>query len=276
MLRAVARGEKPNGYAATKARDDGHIIDVATGGAPRDWRLTDKGLAAYKAGAPSVITCVLCGRSLPTWQGLSRHVKSAHGLDAYAYHRDSPAAMAQLRSRIEENTEKVSPPEGYDVDGPCWRWKGRLTRGKFSRGGHQGYGSLRLSGSPTETAHRLSWWAHSSRALVEPPPTPDVVLMHQCDNSACVNPSHLVPGDHAANMAERKERGRHLDCHSSELSEADIHEIRLRAHGGESHRSIGEDYGLSKSAVCHICAGRSFGHIHTPLDIEPDPDHIPF
>jgi len=223
-----------------------------------------------------MIDCTICGKTCKSWQGLAKHVRQAHDMSVYTYHRSSQAAMVQLQLRISENVEYVAPPEGYDLDTPCWRWKGRLTRGKFSRRGSSGYGSLRLSGSPTEAAHRLSWWAHEPDACETEAPAPEVVLMHQCDNTACVNPAHLVPGDHAANMAERKERGRHLNCHTSELSEADIHEIRLRAHGGETHRSIGADYGLSKSAVCHICAGRSFGHIHTPLDAEPDPDHIPF
>lgn len=223
-----------------------------------------------------MIVCVLCGKACKSWQGLAKHVRQAHDQSVYTYHRSSQAAMVQLQVRISEMVEYVPPPEGYDLDTPCWRWTGRLTRGKFSRKGHQGYGTLRLAGSPTEAAHRLSWWAHRDDAVTTDPPAPEVVLMHQCDNSACVNPSHLVLGDHAANMAERRERGRHLNCHSSTLSEAQIHEIRLRAHMGETHRQIGEDFGLSKSAICHIVAGRSFGHVYTPLDVEPDPDHIPF
>lgn len=215
-----------------------------------------------------MIVCIICGKACKSWQGLAKHVKSAHGLDVYTYHRGSPAALAQLRERIAEMVDHEPAPYGH-LQEPCWRWRGRLTRGG------KGYGTLRLAGSPTEAAHRLSWWAHSGLALEEPPPPPEVVLMHQCDNGACVNPAHLVPGDHTSNMDERRERGRHHDCHASQLEEMDVHEIRIRARLGETHREIGERFGLSKSAICHTVAGRSFGHIVTPHQ-EPEPDFIPF
>ena len=210
-----------------------------------------------------MIECLLCGKEARSWQGLAKHLRSAHQMSVYDYHRTSEAAMAQLRARIVENVEHVDAP--YGLETPCWRWKGRLTCG---------YGSLRLAGSPTETSHRLSWWAHHGDPLSNPPPAEDVVLMHQCDFKACANPDHLVPGDHTANMEERRERGRHLLCHASDLEEAQVHEIRYLAMYGESYRVIGEKFGRSASAIGHIVAGRSFGHIITPPPSPDDP--VPF
>lgn len=214
-----------------------------------------------------MIVCRLCNREMRSWQGLAKHLRSAHSMAVYDYHRTSAEASRQLCSRIWANAKFEPAPHGYGLGGHCWRWQGRLTR--------RGYGQLRLAGSPTEQAHRLSWWAFKGVPHENPAPSSDVVIMHQCDRTWCVNPDHLVAGDHTTNMAERRERGRHLSCHDSQLAEADVHEIRLRAHMGETHRSIAEDYGLTKSAICHIVAGRSFGHIVTPLG-EHDPEHIPF
>jgi len=35
-----------------------------------------------------------------------------------------------------------------------------------------------------------------------------LILRHTCDNPACINPEHLVPGTHADNVADRVQRGR--------------------------------------------------------------------
>jgi hypothetical protein len=74
----------------------------------------------------------------------------------------------------------------------CWEWQGSLDR--------DGYGVVRRDGRYTR-AHRLSL------ALSGRDPA-GAVVMHQCDNRRCCNPSHLRIGTHAENVQDMISKGR--------------------------------------------------------------------
>lgn len=78
-------------------------------------------------------------------------------------------------------------------DRGCWEWKGALNP--------SGYGQLTHKGVH-QTAHRFAF-----ANLVEPIRSGCWVL-HHCDNSSCVNPSHLYQGSPADNRADALSRGR--------------------------------------------------------------------
>jgi hypothetical protein len=74
----------------------------------------------------------------------------------------------------------------------CWTWKG-------APGGF-GYGGFWL-GTRTIGAHRASW-LFSRGAL------PRLLVLHKCDNPACVRPDHLFIGTQGDNVRDCAAKGR--------------------------------------------------------------------
>jgi len=78
----------------------------------------------------------------------------------------------------------------------CWLWEG-------ARRNKEGYGAFWYEGA-VEYAHRVSV------VLFKPKwrrigLSPDLVVMHLCNNPQCVRPSHLRPGTQSENMIHRVE-----------------------------------------------------------------------
>lgn len=75
----------------------------------------------------------------------------------------------------------------------CWEWQGTVHR--------QGYGTI-MWNHKRMAAHRASYIVHRG-------PIPEgKILLHQCDNSLCINPDHLRVGTREENAREMCERGR--------------------------------------------------------------------
>lgn len=133
----------------------------------------------------------------------------------------------------------------------CWEWQG----GKDPNG----YGRIATSGTPM-LAHRLSYEIEHRVTL-----TPDQHVLHKCDNPACVRPSHLMQGDHSANMADKMAKGRHVfgvslgEKHGcAKLTEADVRAIR---DSQETGVALAAKYGVSTTQISDIRNRRSWRHI---------------
>jgi hypothetical protein len=73
----------------------------------------------------------------------------------------------------------------------CYAWIGSLNK--------DGYGNFWADGK-IEKAHRYSFFLNNGFY--------PAVVRHTCDNPCCVNPKHLLAGNHADNMNDASERGR--------------------------------------------------------------------
>jgi hypothetical protein len=116
-----------------------------------------------------------------------------------------------------EQQDWINHPERYfaskvDKSGDCWVWIGH----HYSNG----YGFFRLGAQgPTRLAHRFAWEAASGTA-----PTPGQVVLHTCDNRACVRNDekgtyivrgvvlprfgHLALGTRMDNQRDMSDKGR--------------------------------------------------------------------
>lgn len=213
-----------------------------------------------------MVECRKCGKTCASWKGLSKHVRSSHGISAFAYMEGN---RDQLQQRIKENIEEVPPPKGRESLGNCWKWTGRPSRAK--RNGTP-YGNIRLAGSPTESSHRVSYWAFTGHM-----PGKSELLLHQCDFGLCANPGHMKLGTHGENMAERGERdraSRGSHHYSTSLTEQNVKEIRQKSGWGHSAASIARGHGVGPEVVGRILRKETWRHV--TYDPEYDPSFIPF
>ena len=122
-----------------------------------------------------------------------------------------------------------------------------------------GYGSVNWAGKP-EKAHRAAYMREHSCSLL-----PRVVVRHSCDNPRCINPAHLELGTVADNNRDRDERGRAalgMRHGKAKLTDDEVIAIRERyALGGESHRSLAAEYGVSHKVIGKLIRRITWKHL---------------
>lgn len=144
-----------------------------------------------------------------------------------------------MDSQIQRFEAKVRKTAG------CWEWVAAM--------GVNGYGHYWFSGRPRP--------AHQAAYLLFKGPIPDgLLVLHECDNRRCVNPSHLFLGTNAENMADMVQKRRQAigsKVGSSKLTEDQIAAIR---EDRRSQRRIGADYGVSHTTIWQIKTGQIWRH----------------
>lgn len=93
-----------------------------------------------------------------------------------------------------------------------------------------------------------------------------MVVMHSCDNPACINPEHLSANYQSENIKDMIEKGRNVNKSGSrhgmaKLTESDIPIIRKRLVNGETCVAIAKDYGVSDNNIRNIKKGRNWTHV---------------
>lgn len=142
----------------------------------------------------------------------------------------------------------------YEHLGKCWVWTGWTNE--------LGYGLVsRVEGiRRLHRAHRVSWTLTNGKI-------PDgLLVLHRCDNPACVNPEHTFLGTHADNIRDKMEKGRggHLrgeEAGRAKLTENEVREIRKMRGEGAVYPVIARRFGVSESTIAAIIRGRSWKHL---------------
>lgn len=139
----------------------------------------------------------------------------------------------------------------------CWTWTG----GKYNGG----YGFLRGIGgrnAPNVAAHRFSYMIHKGDI------PQGMVIMHSCDNPACVNPDHLSVGTYKDNTQDMISKGRRannpLTYGKGEvnpralLNEAKVRYIRASK---ASHAALARELGVSDVCIFKVRNRQTWSHI---------------
>jgi hypothetical protein len=117
----------------------------------------------------------------------------------------------------------------------CWLWMGSKNV--------DGYGAF-WGGMERKTvrAHAFAW-------ELEHGPVPEgMVLMHSCDERACVNPVHLRVGTPAQNAEDRDRKGRAGDPRTW-LPPEQLEALRAALKAGEPVIALARKFGVSRTNV---------------------------
>jgi hypothetical protein len=128
--------------------------------------------------------------------------------------------------------------------GRCWEWTASTNP--------KGYGQFQ-TGTGCVLAHRFSWkLKHGSL------PKWPKCLMHRCDNSACVRPSHLKVGTRADNNADMDRKGRRgLGGFAiPKLTDEQVAYIRSQR-GIQPQQSLADEFGVRREWIGRIQLGKS-------------------
>lgn len=105
------------------------------------------------------------------------------------------------------------------------------------------------------------------------------MVCHRCDNPPCINPAHLFLGTALDNVRDAISKGRmhptggqaggdytHMARGEasglSKLTEAKVREIRrLRAEEGLTQVELAARFGMSRTPIADILAGRTWRHV---------------
>jgi len=156
---------------------------------------------------------------------------------------------------MEAIKENFAMKVGRKLANGCTNWEG-------VKDGH-GYGSVVVPGvSRLAKSHRVSWILANRMPI----PVDRPVILHSCDNPACVNPDHLRCGTQLENIADSVAKNRNSagigEGHGNvKLTEEKVIEIRKQKAQGATCKALSRIYGVGDDQICRICTRKSWAHV---------------
>lgn len=140
----------------------------------------------------------------------------------------------------------------------CWEWTGA----RFTKKGNapSGYGRIN-SGGKFLKAHREIY-----RITYPGDWNEDLLVLHSCDNPACVNPRHLRQGDPNDNVQDAIERDRMNpekgeDRYNAKLNADVVRQIRSRHAAGANGKALADEYGVNTGTISRIVRRLRWKHV---------------
>ena len=139
----------------------------------------------------------------------------------------------------------------YEPMSGCWLYISYPDRG--------GYGKIRFNNKHMK-AHRVSWIIHNNEIPI------NKLVLHKCDNPACVNPKHLFIGTQKDNMRDMVLKGRKSlkptvvgeNSHRAKFTETDIINIR---NDPRNNAEIAREYCVTTPAIRSIKIRKTWKHV---------------
>jgi len=128
------------------------------------------------------------------------------------------------------------------TDFGCHHWLGTSQK--------KGYGVICFWGAHVR-AHRVAWVLAKKAAIPA-----DKMIMHRCNNRACVNPAHLELGTNTENMQHAKRSGSYT--HVEKLTRAKVLQAAAWNAAGISQRQIAKRLGVNPAVINDAMRGKAW------------------
>lgn len=134
----------------------------------------------------------------------------------------------------------------------CWVWSGTIN--------DAGYGILVID-TKRVRAHRIAF-------ALDRGAEPENLVLHICDNRRCVNPRHLMAGDHKENARQMVERGRKgrgpigAEVNTATLTRESVRQVRyVYGAGRKNQPELAEIFGVTQSTISAAVGRRTWRHV---------------
>lgn len=197
-------------------------------------------------------------RNLPPIVRVCAHCRAEFRI--WYYRRDS-AAFCSTRchglarrddaiARFWSKVNKSGPVAAHRPElGRCWVWTGGCDGAGYARFWLTGHKGNRVP------VHRFSY------ELTKGPLRAGDLVLHECDNRACVNPDHLRAGTHVDNAQDTVGKGRHAHGEKTPISKLTDDLVRQIRASTEGCWKAAKRFGVTATTISDVRRRKTWKHV---------------